>query len=357
MTHWSDRPQTEVVGQLTPVAAELRAALFKGPFVPESHDALFDGLPALRQIERGGLRPSRGSLATSARLIFWNVERLRHLEAIAGHLKAHRPDVVLLSEVDRGMARTGNTDRVAILSERLQMGFLYAVEFVELGLGDIHEQRDHAGEVNAAGFHGAAILSDLPLQAPALIRIERRGEWFGLDRHEPRVGSTIALLAFIAVAGEPVLMVNVHLESHCDPQTRAVDMGNILRMVEGLAPGGRVVMGGDFNTSTTSYAERLANPRLLIEALEQDPMRLLRPELHEPLFAEAAALGYDWQACNLADMPTTRRPAGSTRPPAKIDWVFTRGLVVSDPAIIPAVLPDGTPASDHEGLMLTVAPD
>ena len=68
--------------------------------------------------------PCRGSLATSARLTFWNVERLRHLDAIVGHLKAHRPDVVLLSEVDRGMARTGNTDRVAMLSEKLGMGFL-----------------------------------------------------------------------------------------------------------------------------------------------------------------------------------------------------------------------------------------
>ena len=54
-------------------------------------------------------------LTGSARLVFWNVERLRHLDAIAGHLQDHTPDVILLSEVDRGMARTGNTDRIAML--------------------------------------------------------------------------------------------------------------------------------------------------------------------------------------------------------------------------------------------------
>lgn len=357
MTHWSDLPVSEIVAHLTPVSADLRAALFQGPFTPEGHAAQFDAMSALREIEAGGPQPSRSSLATSAKLIFWNVERLRHLDAIAAILKTHRPDVVLLSEVDRGMARTGNTDRVAILSDRLGMGFLYAVEFVELGLGDVHEQRQHAGEVNVWGFHGAAILSDLRLQAPALIRIERRGNWFGLDRHEPRVGGTIALLAFVSVAGEPVLMVNVHLESHETPASRGQDMANLLRLVEGLAPGGRVVMGGDFNTSTGSHAERHGDPEGWKALLAQDTLRLLRPEPHEPLFAEAAAMGYDWKSCNLPDQPTTRYPAGSPRPPVKIDWVFTRGLSVSQVEIIPAVLPDGTPASDHEGLMLTVAPD
>ncbi len=108
----------------------------------------------------------------------------------------------------------------------------------QVNAGQVNAGRVNAAGFHGAGFHGAAILSDLTLQAPALIRLERPGECFGPDRHEPRVGSTIALLAFVAVAGEPVLMVNVHLESHCAPVTRAVDMCNLLRLGLTCAPDG-----------------------------------------------------------------------------------------------------------------------
>lgn len=354
MKKWSDLPQTRLVEALTPVPAPLRAALAEGPFTYTRHDAAFDTLPILREVERAGPAPGRDRLPTEARLLFWNVERLRHLDTIARHIQTHKPDVILLSEVDRGMARTGNTDRIALLSERLNLGYLFGVEFVELGLGDVTEQRLHQGEVNAAGLHGAAILSDVALMQPSLIRLERRGNWYGLERNEPRIGGRIALLASVRIGAEPVLLVNVHLESHETPQSRARDMQTLLDLIESLAPRGRVVIGGDFNTSTGSHAERHADPAIWTARLASAPARLLHPEPHEPLFAAAAAMGYDWQDCNLIGQPTTRLPAGASQPPAKIDWVFTRGLVARDPMILPAIQPDGTPAADHEGLLLTV---
>lgn len=355
MNRWSDYPQTRLVTRLEPVPASLRTHLREGPFTSARHDAAFDDLLILREIEAGGPAPRRDALTGAARLAFWNVERLRHLDSIVEHLRDNAPDVILLSEVDRGMARTGNTDRIAMLSQRLGIGYLFAVEFVELGLGDVHEQRTHAREVNADGLHGAAILSDVTLHAPALIRLDRRGNWFGLDRHEPRIGGRIALLSWVKLDGEMVLMANVHLESHETPVSRGEDMQNLLNLIETLAPNGRVVIGGDFNTSTASHGERHGDPAGWAARLAAEPMRLLRPEPYEPLFAAAKALGYDWQSCNVPDQPTTRYPAGSPRPPAKIDWVFTRNLKASDVALLPAVQPDGTPASDHEGLMLTIS--
>jgi endonuclease/exonuclease/phosphatase family metal-dependent hydrolase len=241
------------------------------------------------------------------------------------------------------------------MADRLGLGYLYAVEFIELDLGDVHEQQTHAGEVNLDGFHGAATLSDVAMTSPALIRLERRGNWFGTDRHEPRVGGTIALAAVVNVAGTPVLMVNVHLESHETPQSRADDMRHLLSIVDGLAPAGRAVIGGDFNTSTATPAERYGDPVAWAATLAADPTRLLRPEPHEPLFAVAAEFGYGWTDCNVPDAPTTRYPAGSPRPPAKIDWVFTRGLDVHEAAIIPALRTDGTPSTDHESLLVVVS--
>lgn len=356
MSDWSAAPQTTVVDRLTPVPPALRARIVSGGYGAERHGPWFDTLPCLRQIEQGGPAPRRESAPEAARLVFWNVERLRHLDAIAETLRGVRADVLLLSEIDRGMARSGNCDRVMDLAQDLGLGYVYGVEFVELGLGDLKEQVTHAGEANADGLHGAAVLSDIAMARPFLIRIDRRGDWFGQARFEPRVGGTIGLGVVVQVAGVPVVMVNVHLESHGDPAERAADMERLLAMVEEVAKGGPAVVGGDFNTSTASYAERKADPDAWRARLRAEPMRLLRPASFEPLFEVAAGRGYDWQGCNPPDQPTTRYPVGDPRPPAKIDWIFTRGLAVSEAAILPALRPDGTPSSDHELLAVTVRP-
>ena len=354
MDDWSQSPQSDLVDRLTPVPTELRQSLRQGAFDKAGHDKWFDALPCLRQIEIGGVVPRRMGVDGAARVLFWNVERLRHIGAITESLHHATADVMLLCEIDRGMARSANSDRVAEIAAALDAGYAYAVEFVELDLGDVHEQVTHAGEVNSDGLHGAAILSDVALGRPFLIRIDRRGDWFGLARHEPRVGGTIGLGAMVDVAGVPVAMVNVHLESHDDPAARAGDMARLLAQVDLVAQGGPVILGGDFNTSTGSHTERHDAPDDWRARMERDPMRLLRPMAHEPLFALAADQGYVWQGCNLADRATTRYAEGSTRMPAKIDWFFTRGLVANDPEVLPAVHSDGSPSSDHEGLLVTL---
>ena len=356
MPDWTDHPVFRIVDRLTPVPLPVRDALREGAFDKAGHDHWFDSLPCLQQIERGGAPARRAALTGGASVLFWNTERLRHLDAIAATLADLAPDVLLLCEIDRGMARSRNSDRVVQIAAALDRGYAYAVEFVELDRGDVQEQQDHAAQSNQDGLHGAAILSNAAMIAPFLIRIDRRGDWFGLDRHEPRVGGTIAIGCAVNIDGVPVQMVNVHLESHDDPVARAGDMERLLRQVEPLAQGGPVLLGGDFNTSTGSYPERRGAPDAWRAKVAADPMRLLRPDVHEPLFAVAAEFGYDWGACNVADMPTTRHPAGSTRLPAKIDWFFTRGLAVSNPRIIAALRPDGQPSSDHEALLVTVRP-
>lgn len=356
MSDWSETPQTTLVNRLTPVPIDQRQMLRQGAFDKAEHDRWFDTLVCLRQIETAGATPSRKGVEGAARVAFWNVERLRHLDVIADSLRQSAPDVMLLCEIDRGMARSDNSDRVVEIAAELGVGYAYAVEFVELGLGDVHEQTTHAGAVNLDGLHGAAILSDAALGKPFLIRIDRRGNWFGLDRHEPRVGGRIAIGAMVDVAGVQVAMVNVHLESHEDPMARAGDMARLLAQVDLVARGGPVILGGEFNTSTGSHAERRESPESWQAKIAADPMRLIRPMSHEPLFAVAANYGYHWLDCNVADVATTRYPAVSTRLPAKIDWFFTRGLVASAPTVIPALRPDGSPSSDHEGLLVTVRP-
>jgi len=95
----------------------------------------------------------------------------------------------------------------------------------------------------------------------------------------------------------------------------------------------------------------------LKKRLEEDPNRLANPIPHEPMFELASKAGYDWRACN-APGPTTRlKPDDppARPPPHKIDWIFTRGLVARDPAILPAVNKAGEAISDHEVLTVTVS--
>jgi endonuclease/exonuclease/phosphatase family metal-dependent hydrolase len=356
MNDWINAPIEQKVMRLTQVPAERRSAILAGDRDRATHRRHFDGIAALREIETGGKASRRHAIDGPTRVVFWNVERLRHIDAIVESLRSLRADVSLLCEVDRGMARTGNADRVAEIAERLDQAFVYAVEFVELGLGDRNEQHLHTGETNALGLHGAALLSDIELARPFLVRIEARGDWFDGSRHEPRVGGTIALGAVVRVEGTEAVMVNVHLESHGEPAERADDMAHMLTVIEDYARGMPVLLGGDFNTSTGSYADRWSNRTAWLQKLRREPERLTRPEAFEPLFACAARFGYEWQTCNVMGVATQRFGADDERPRAKLDWFFTRGLKASEPRIIPALRSDGRPSSDHDALVVTIAP-
>ena len=354
MSSWNDAVLTRTVDRLTPVSLAERSEILSGPAEEQHHRGHFDRLSVLREIEAVGT-PRRRGIDGPARISFWNVERLRHIDCIASTLKAINADVNILCEVDRGMARTQNTDRMVDLAQRLDQSYLYAVEFVELGLGDRHEQSDHAGEQNELGFHGAGMLSDVEMSLPFLIRLDDRGSWFDGMFEERRVGGTIAIGAKVRVSGQLVTMISVHLESHCDPARRAGDMDGMLARIETIAAGQPVIMGGDFNTSTAGIDDRIHNRAAWLERLAREPQRLTSPEPYEPLFAAATRYGYDWHDANVLGQPTQRFKAGSTRPNHKLDWFFTRGLRAYDPAIIPAVRPDGSPSSDHEALAVTIA--
>ena len=293
-------------------------------------------------------------LARPARVAFWNAERGKFLDASAALLARLEAAACLLCELDLGMARSGQSHAARELAERLGAGYVFGVEFIELGLGDAWERQRHAGEVNRAGLHGAAILSPHPLERPALVRLSADGAWFDGSHGERRVGGRIALLATLRIDGRPVTLADVHFESHSDPQLRAAQMTLLLDAIDAYEAGQPVLLGGDFNTSTASRGwARGTGERQILPAA-----RLLDPVPHEPLFEVAAARGYDWRACNTLGVPTQRtRPDGTPPPPfGRIDWFFSRGLAASDPQTVAAVDAAGVAISDHEVLTVAIRP-
>lgn len=333
-----------------------RAALAALGTDAETHDGAAGGLDLLHRIEVVPPPEPLRSPGHALRVAFWNAERAKYLEASAAVLRAVNADVVLLCEMDLGMARSGQHHTTRWLADALGLGHIFGVEFVELGLGDARERSWHAGEENREGLHGGAILAGRELDRPVLIRIDAGGAWFDGRRDEPRIGGRIAVAAKTEVAGVSVAFVSTHLESHSDPDDRARQATALLDAVDVYHGDGPVVLGGDFNTTSASFHALNVDPGRR-ELACADPGRFLYPVPYEPLFEVLRARGYDWTACNTADVTQRTRPDGTPEPPhGRIDWFFTRGLLARDPATIAAVDRAGTAISDHELLAVTIAP-
>lgn len=321
------------------VLAEARRA----EATPENHARFLDRTPALHAIEQR--QPARPvSWPGRLRIAAFNTERLKYRPGTRSLLDQVGAHVALLSEVDVGMARSGNVHTVRSLTGDSGEGYLYGVEFVELDLGGVTEMRLHAGERNACSFHGNAIVTGLALAEPCLVPLEESGFWFpGREGVQRRIGGRMALAARIADAPRPLWVVSTHLESKTDEADRHRQVQALLRALDGFAPHDACIIGGDFNTK--------ALPR---DAGDRDRL-LAEPDRYEPLFAELEKAGFAWVDSNAA-RPTQRTgPANKPRPPfGKLDWLVIRGARAEDPKVVPALDEAGRPISDHEMLAVDI---
>lgn len=317
--------------------ADLLDAARKSPATPERHSEFLRDVEALHLIEARAPRvpqPWPGRLRIAA----FNAQRLEAPEATLGLLDRAGAHAALLSEVDLGMARSGNRHPVREMSDPSGIGYLYGVEFVELDLGNAEEMRDYAGEHNRQGFHGNALVTRLALADPHIVPLEESGFWFpGYEGSERRIGGRMAVVARVADAPRPLWLASLHLESKTDPEDRRAQVQALLRAVEQLGPDDAWILGGDLNTKALSYDPAEA------EHLLDDPGR------HEPLFRDLADAGFAWAGANLP-LPTQRTGRhGRPQPPfGKLDWFVVRGMKAAAPQVLPALDPEGQPISDHE---------
>ena len=170
----SYRATTDCLNAASP---EDRAAALAMPPTAASHRELMarhrDVFERIEERTPPNVRPAP---LQRARILFWNAERGKFPKEAATLLETLDADALLLCELDVGMARSGQRHTPADLAERLGCGYAFGVEFIELGLGDRAEQSLYRGGENAAGLHGAAILSPHhPCRADAHSSGKRRG--------------------------------------------------------------------------------------------------------------------------------------------------------------------------------------
>jgi endonuclease/exonuclease/phosphatase family metal-dependent hydrolase len=347
-----------IVSHLSPVPSSLFVRAAEGEATDERHRSLAAEIEALSEVElRQAATDAATSLRRPLRLAAWNLERCKHVEASASVLARAGCDVALLSEMDLGMARSGNRHTTRDLADSLAdgTGYAFATEFIEIGLGNQTETAEHAGQSNTRGLHGNAIVSRLPLGDIALIPLEPHGggTWWNLDWHHRRIGGRLALASTVEVRGRPVYLVSAHLESLPGPERREAQVRRILEHLdETIGDRGPAVIAGDFNTANLP---RKGDRGWSGAGADEEPAWFDDPRPYEGMFAALADAGFDWSTANTPE-PTRRILAnGRPEPPFnRLDWFFVRGLRASNPKVWPAVDTDGSALSDHELITIDV---
>lgn len=324
--------ETTETADLPPVPADLRARILAGARDAATHRTLMGEMAAMTCLETQDA-PAPAALGADITVAAWNLERCLDVDGSADLLRAQAPDVVLLSEMDSGMARTAQRNTTRDLAAALGMGYAYGLEFYEIGLGSPSElgfcQEDH----NAAGWHGNAVLFRAAPLRLALVRLDDHGHWYrpdcGADPGQPRVGGRNAIIAVLAGETGPTCVVSTHLESNAGAAHRQSQMDRLIAAIDAvIAEFGDmpVVIGGDLNTGNGA----------------------MKSWREETLFESSARHGFCWDG-NPDGMTT--RPSRITRHPErqyKLDWFAHRGVDMTEGAIIASLDPAGLALSDHD---------
>ncbi|MFT5681838.1 MAG: hypothetical protein ACI8RZ_002756, partial [Myxococcota bacterium] len=131
-------------------------------------------------------------------ILTYNIERGHSLDGILDWLGAQTPapDVILLSEADRGCSRTDDRHTTWEIAAALSMDFVYGVEFMEVsGEGEA---------VTEVCEHGNAVLSRFPMGNVGAYRHADNVSWYSPpeargESWSTRLGGRIAVTADIAV--------------------------------------------------------------------------------------------------------------------------------------------------------------
>jgi endonuclease/exonuclease/phosphatase family metal-dependent hydrolase len=336
--------------------------------------------------EVGHFRKQAAPAKERYRFLAWNIERGieldGQLEAFRSHSYLSTGDVLLLTETDVGMARSGNRAIAQEIARSLGLHYAFVPCYLNLVKGSGLEYESE-GE-NALGLHGNAVLSRYPISLVRPIHLKN-----GTDKmagREKRMGRQTALAADIEFPNYRVTVACVHLDANSSQRHRCDQMRDVINGLDTNLP---VVIGGDWNTTTynSSRAFHAIMGFWLRVAMGVDNVidnHYLHPYRHfeKQLFQMLEARGFDYRACNAlgehttsydAYDPKTRRNLGEWVPrwcfafmrwalrnhggkcPLKIDWFATREVLAADPVVIHD-LREGSPVplSDHDAVGVDV---
>jgi endonuclease/exonuclease/phosphatase family metal-dependent hydrolase len=329
----------------------------------------------------------RGAIRATA----WNIERGKRLAGVVAVLKDHPvlrgSDVLLLTELDYGMARTQNLFVAREIAEALGLNYVFAPCYIALNKGSGLES-EVEGE-NALALHGNALFSRHPLRRAHSVALPN-----GKDKmrgKEKRLGSQRAVVADIEHPLGSFRAVSLHLDAHSTQAHRARQMRLVLAHLATLKPELPTLVGGDWNTTT--YNSRRATYAILgyfrrvamgvgnvVKNHYPHPDRWFERELFREIgqrgyvYRELNALGAgtlhydvtdiavnsgmrDWVPGWCFPFITWALSKHEGRCSLKLDWFAGRGVRPVAPPQVVGDLTDGAGAlSDHDAIVLDFLP-
>jgi endonuclease/exonuclease/phosphatase family metal-dependent hydrolase len=340
----------------------------------------------LAGVERGDRAAAPGPRGRPLRAVAWNIQRGARLDDLRRSLLAPPlagVDLLLLSEVDVGLGRSGNRNVPRELAEALGMSYAFGVSYLALtdDFGD-----DAAGLENTLALSGAAVLSRYPIGRVENVDLPELRDKF--HSSEKRLGKKRALLAEISLPDGPLAVAACHLDSNASPVQRARQLGAILDSVDRSGVS-RALLGGDLNTSTYDISSTLALARdllhkLLVTGFRATVDQYMTPETRyeRPVFDLLRARDFVVDGFNdrsvgtyfydltdpyildrsqkLVGRALTRLLVRLLRPwngcvPARLDWFAGRNLTPVVAAVERPRAADERPLSDHSAVVVDVA--
>ncbi len=330
----------------------------------------------------------------SVKALAWNIERGIVFNGILDALQTHEDlkdkDLLLLTELDHGMARSGNRYVAQEIAKALNLNYAFAPVYIALQKGSgVEAAMD--GE-NTKSIHGLAMFSKWPMRNVHAIPLPN-----GKDKmwgKEKRLGSLRALFADIDHPLGIFRAVTVHLDAHCSRAHRQMQVRLILDHLDTL-PQLPTLIGGDWNTTTfNSQSSTRAIMgywrRVFMGPKNVAKNHLPHPERYfeKPLFEMVERRGYNFRDLNNIGEGTlhyhvesiekntnlrdwvpewcfpfifwaANRVGGSVS--GRLDWFAGKRLNPapgSFPKTIGGLVDEaGTPLSDHDAIAIDLVPE
>jgi len=208
---------------------------------------LTDPLLSPRQIQQVIGEPARieRTATDSLTVVTWNIEQGLEYEAILSELRSLDADIILLQEVDRYCRRTGYRHVARDLAEALDLNWIAAGEFQEIG----------EGRAATPALTGQAILSKFRIDRAEALRFTAQDRWrWSINPVQPRRGGRIALTA--RTGG--LVLYNTHIESGGNEPLQRRQIAEILAHQDrALTENAPVLIAGDFNNGPLVHSRAL----------------------------------------------------------------------------------------------------
>jgi endonuclease/exonuclease/phosphatase family metal-dependent hydrolase len=327
------------------------------------------------------------------RALAWNLERGIRLDGIIESLDKNPglrgKDVLLLTELDLGMARSGNRFVAREIATTFKLNYAFAPVYIPLQKGSGVEA-EMEGE-NTLSIHGLGLFSPYPLKNVHAVALPN-----GKDKmwgKEKRLGWLRALIAEIEHPVGTFRAISVHLDVHCSREHRRKQMRIILDHLDTLKPLPTLI-GGDWNTTT--YNAQNATRAILgyWRRVMMGVKNVVKNHFPHPdryfergLFSDLERRGFEYKSLNQTGVGTLHydiesiekntnlrdwvpewcfpfifwaagRVGGTVS--VRLDWFAGKGLLLapgSSPETIGELIDaDGRPLSDHDAISVDLVP-